>query len=98
MPETNADIICLTARIHGRVQGVFYRAWTEETACRLGLSGWVCNRRDGTVEALWCGPRDAVDEMLRLARTGPPAARVTRIDTTPAAPPNDDGFHIRPTV
>ncbi len=89
---------CLRARIHGRVQGVFYRAWTEETARRLRLSGWVRNRRDGTVEALFCGPEEAVKEMLRLAASGPPAARVERIETTPADPPDSPGFRVLPTV
>jgi len=70
---------CVHARIHGRVQGVFYRAWTEETARGLGLSGWVRNRRDGTVEALFCGPAGAVEQMLLKARSGPPLARVDRI-------------------
>ena len=98
MTEGGADVTCLRARIHGRVQGVFYRAWTEETARALGLSGWVRNRRDGTVEALFCGPPAVVAEMLRLAHDGPPLARVARIDTTPAKPPDDPGFHVLPTM
>ena len=69
------------ARIRGRVQGVWYRAWTQKTASELGLSGWVRNRSDGTVEALFCGPRETVSRMLDLAREGPPMARVDAIET-----------------
>jgi len=99
--------ICVGARIHGRVQGVFYRAWTEKTARSLGLAGWVRNRRDGTVEALFRGPREAVEEMLKRAYDGPPAARVARIEVreeaeeeveNEASGPDADGFHVLPTV
>ena len=68
------------AVIHGRVQGVGYRAWTEMTALELGLEGWVRNRRDGTVEALFAGPADDVAAMLEASRQGPPGARVEAID------------------
>jgi len=88
---------CIRARIHGRVQGVWYRAWTQETARRLGLSGWVRNRADGTVETLLCGPPEAVERMLQLAHQGPPAARVERVETRDDTPPAQDGFHVRPT-
>ena len=95
----DGSLRCVRARIHGRVQGVWYRAWTEETARRLGLEGWVRNRHDGTVEALFCGPAEAVERMLELAHAGPPAARVDRIDVTEESdPPAEPGFHIRPTV
>jgi acylphosphatase len=66
--------------IRGRVQGVGYRAWTEMTALELGLEGWVRNRRDGTVEALFAGPADDVAAMLDACRQGPPGARVGAID------------------
>lgn len=65
--------------IHGRVQGVFYRGWAVETARELGLTGWVRNRRDGSVEALVQGDEAAVERFLALARNGPPAAKVERI-------------------
>jgi acylphosphatase len=67
-------------RIHGRVQGVFYRAWSRETARALDLRGWVRNRADGTVEMLVVGDPDAVDRMIAICREGPPAARVEHID------------------
>jgi acylphosphatase len=66
--------------IFGRVQGVFYRNWTVETAVGLGLAGWVRNRMDGSVEAVVEGPDEAVARFLALAHDGPPAARVARID------------------
>jgi len=67
-------------RIHGRVQGVWYRGWTVETAQDLGLTGWVRNRSDGTVEALLRGPTRAVTTMITACHQGPPAARVTRVE------------------
>ena len=66
--------------IRGRVQGVGYRAWAEYTALEVGLEGWVRNRRDGTVEALFVGPADEVAAMLEACRQGPPGARVEAID------------------
>src|SRR5262245_22797759 len=66
--------------IRGRVQGVGYRAWTEYTALDLGLAGWVRNRRDGSVEAVFAGPAEAVVDMIEACRRGPPGARVNGID------------------
>jgi acylphosphatase len=85
-------------RIHGRVQGVGYRAWAAARAARLGLVGWVRNRMDGTVEALVAGPAEAVEQMIAAAGTGPSAARVTAVDTTPADTPRETGFRQLPTV
>ncbi len=66
-------------QVHGRVQGVFYRANARTTATRLGLRGWVRNLPDGTVEAVAAGPPAAVEEFITWCRQGPPAARVDRI-------------------
>jgi acylphosphatase len=66
--------------IHGRVQGVGYRAWTVRNAQKLGLTGWARNRTDGTVEAVFCGGDDAVEAMLAACGGGPLAAKVTAID------------------
>jgi acylphosphatase len=85
------------ARISGRVQGVWYRGWTVETAHRLGLEGWVRNRADGSVEALFHGAEGAVNAMLELCRQGPPAARVDRLDVETAPPPEGGGFRQGPT-
>ena len=68
----------VSVKIEGRVQGVYYRAWTEQTARVLGLDGSVRNASDGSVEAVFSGPADKVDEMLRLCADGPPDARVTK--------------------
>jgi acylphosphatase len=65
--------------ITGRVQGVGYRAWVEEQAVASGLEGWVRNRRDGRVEALFAGNAKAVADMVALCRHGPPSARVAAL-------------------
>lgn len=83
-------------RIEGRVQGVWYRGWTVEQAQGRGLAGWVRNCADGAVEAVFSGPARLVDEMIDACRNGPPAARVDRVDCTPAEPPVAAGFHQRP--
>ena len=82
MSETVVRVV-----ISGRVQGVWYRGWTEDEAVRRGLSGWVRNNADGTVSALFVGPRDAVDDMLAACREGPLAARVDEVEATPAEVP-----------
>ena len=84
--------------IHGRVQGVWYRGWAVRTAKQLGLGGWVRNRRDGSVEAVVEGDADAVREFVRLAKSGPPSARVERIDESDAEQLDAAGFEQRPTA
>ncbi|CAN6164336.1 unnamed protein product [Urochloa humidicola] len=86
--------------VKGRLQGVFFRDWTVETARLLGLAGWVRNRRDGTVEALLSGDPDKVDEMVsRRIPVGPPAAAVTAVVPSPADPVDPaEGFHRKPTA
>ena len=85
-------------RIHGHVQGVFYRAWSAEEARALGLAGWVRNRSDGTVEMLLSGPEEAVARMIERCRQGPPAARVERIDVEESDEPAPAAFEKRRTV
>lgn len=85
--------------IAGRVQGVGWRDWMVREAARLGVAGWVRNRRrDGTVEALLGGPEDAVEELLRACRRGPRGADVVSITEHLADPPDEPGFHRRPSV
>ena len=72
--------------IRGRVQGVGYRAWTEVTALERGVQGWVRNRRDGSVEALFGGLEDIVAVMIEDCRRGPPGARVDFVDHREAGP------------
>jgi acylphosphatase len=69
----------VTVKIEGRVQGVYYRAWTYDTAQSLGLDGTVRNTSDGSVEAVFSGPADIVAEMLRRCEDGPDDARVTKV-------------------
>lgn len=86
------------ALFHGRVQGVWFRAWTQGAATKLGLSGWVRNCADGTVEALFSGTDEDVAAMLDKGRKGPPLARVDSITTEPADAPTNPGFHKLPTA
>jgi acylphosphatase len=79
-------------RIEGKVQDVWYRAWTTEQATNRGLRGWVRNRRDGSVEALFIGSEAVVAEMIQACRVGPPAARVTDIVEYPAVDDGSQGF------
>jgi acylphosphatase len=65
--------------IRGRVQGVGYRAWVNHQARRRGLQGWVRNRRDGSVEAVFEGTEDTVANMIASCRNGPPSGRVDEV-------------------
>ena len=82
--------------VHGRVQGVGYRAALFAQAQRLGVRGWVRNRRDGTVQAVLAGTDDAVQGVLEWARQGPPSAVVDHIEVQPAAG-EFAAFELRPT-
>ena len=83
--------------VSGRVQGVGYRAWAERRARELGLSGWVRNRRDGTVEAVFGGPADKVDDMVGQCRRGPARARVEVLERHDEPEMPAPGFMIRPS-
>jgi acylphosphatase len=78
--------------ITGRVQGVGYRAWVEHRARAHGVEGWVRNRRDGSVEALFAGPEDVVADMIALCRRGPSSARVDAVQDESA---NPDALNLR---
>lgn len=92
------DTKCVRVRIEGRVQGIGYRAWTCHTALKLGLNGWVRNRRDGSVEAVFQGTADTIERMLALCREGPPAAHILKIDVEDCGEGSFRGFEQRPTV
>ncbi len=95
MPETLLPERAIIARVTGRVQGVSFRAWTEDRARALGLEGWVRNETDGSVSALIAGPDAALQDMLKALHEGPRFAQVARVETQPYAredvPP---GFRI----
>lgn len=78
------EIEALHFAIHGRVQGVYFRASMVAEARRLGLTGWVRNRHDGSVEAYACGKPAALDALVTWAESGPPAARVDECVLSPA--------------
>lgn len=69
----------LSARVTGRVQGVGFRYFTRRQATRLGLTGWVRNQPDGSVELVAEGSRDALEALLAALQEGPPTSRVTRV-------------------
>lgn len=86
----------VAARISGLVQGVCFRAYTRQEAGRLGLSGWVRNRTDGTVEAVLEGEAQKVEQMIAWLHTGPPQAEVRAVQVTEEQPTGDkNAFAIR---
>ncbi|MBE0428631.1 MAG: acylphosphatase [Thermoleophilia bacterium] len=94
MPIKRAHIF-----ISGRVQGVFFRQWSADHARRLGLAGWVRNRLDGQVEAVFEGPAGSVDKMVELCREGPPHARVdTILDDYSQSVEGLTGFEVKSSV
>ena len=82
-------------RVTGRVQGVFFRGWTQQQANELGVTGWVRNRPDGSVEAHLAGEGSAVRQLIDHLHNGPPAAVVNRVDVRDAEPELGDRFEIR---
>lgn len=89
---------CIHVRVDGRVQGVGYRAFVEMNATELGLAGWVRNRHDGSVEAVFRGAAAAVEEMLRLCAAGPSASRVNRVEQIGEGVGTFSGFEVRATA
>jgi acylphosphatase len=81
--------------VHGLVQGVWFRESTRREAEALGVHGWVRNREDGTVEAVFEGEPHAVAQVVAWCRIGPPRAEVTAIDVTEEPPQGDLGFRVR---
>ncbi|WP_435347243.1 acylphosphatase [Haloarchaeobius sp. HRN-SO-5] len=81
--------------VSGRVQGVYYRANTEEAAGEFGVDGWVRNLDDGRVEAVFEGPEDAVEAMVEWCNEGSPRAAVEDVSVEYGDPEGEDGFRIR---
>lgn len=92
-----AAAAAVAVRVEGQVQGVWYRGWTVAEAERRGVRGWVRNRTDGSVEALFIGPETAVKAMVAACRRGPPAAMVTAVSASPARDDGSPAFRQRPT-
>jgi len=78
--DSSTERICRHVAVIGRVQGVYFRGSTQQFAQSEGLTGWVRNLRDGSVEAVFEGPRDAVERAIAFCRVGPRWARVERVD------------------
>jgi len=91
-------MICRRLTITGRVQNVFYRGWLIEQAEAIGITGWVRNRADGSVEALVAGSREMIDAIVAKARQGSPASRVADVVVEEVAAQVFDGFEKRPTA
>ncbi len=83
--------------VTGKVQGVGYRHWTNRRASRDDLSGFVRNRSDGTVEAVFAGSRQQVEDMIARCRLGPQSAMVASVAVEPFAGEVPDGFRVLPT-
>ena len=87
--------VAKSVRVTGRVQGVFYRAWTAKQAERLGAGGWIRNCRDGSVEAHVEGDEAAVAALIDAMRKGPDGAQVTNVDVAEAELEDSDRFDVR---
>ena len=98
MGEGQHEVHAVLVRVEGRVQGVWYRGWAVQEATRRGLSGWVRNRSDGSVEALFAGPAGAVGEMVQACWQGPPSAHPVNVICRPADAPEKRGFHPLATL
>jgi len=81
--------------VSGRVQGVFFREETRRRARSLGIAGWVANRPEGTVEAVFEGPREQVESMVGWCGRGPSGARVDDVQVAWEDPRGDEGFAVR---
>lgn len=97
MSEKRSMRICKHYHVFGRVQGVWYRGSTRDQARQLGLSGWVRNREDGSVEAVACGTPETLERFRAWLQEGPSAARVERVEEKDAPQgPEDEEFVIKP--
>jgi acylphosphatase len=90
-----AEPVGRKVRLFGRVQGVFFRQWTIKQARALGVSGWVHNRTDGSLEALIQGDEGAVTQMIEGMRRGPPQAHVEDLTIEVVEPEAVKGFSVR---
>jgi acylphosphatase len=91
-------MIARNARIEGKVQGVFFRAWTVEQATAFGVRGWVRNHRDGSVEVFAVGEEGAVEGFVAKLHEGSPPSKVARVVVSEAKVEPVEGFAQRPSV
>jgi acylphosphatase len=90
-----SDTVRSRVIVHGHVQGVFFRDSTRRRAAELGVAGWVCNRSDGAVEAVFEGTPDAVSAMVEWSRRGPRGADVSQVEEASESPEGLTGFDVR---
>lgn len=91
---TRPDIVRYRVIVHGRVQGVYFRAECASAAQAHAVSGWASNQPDGAVYAEFEGTPDAVDAMIAWCHDGSSRAQVTRVDVTPLEPIGETGFSV----
>jgi acylphosphatase len=96
--DQGQDRIARRIHVKGKVQGVWFRAWTIEQATELGLDGWVRNRHDGSVEAVAVGTPDQVEQLIERCRQGSPASRVDAVHIEETSGIVAQGFTQKPTV
>ncbi len=94
---TNSNIICVHVFITGTVQGVGYRYSTVQEAQKLGIRGWVRNRLDGRVEAVFEGREPLIEQMLQWCHQGPSSAKVTDVTVETLEPQFYQGFEVKET-
>jgi acylphosphatase len=90
-----SEVVRRRVVVHGYVQGVFFRDTTRREASRRGVAGWVSNRPDGAVEAVFEGSPEAVTAMVGFCESGPRGADVDRVETTEEEPERLSGFEVR---
>jgi acylphosphatase len=93
--SVHSELVRRRVIVHGYVQGVWFRDSVRERAQALGVAGWACNRPDGALEAVLEGQPDAVERVERFCRTGPPRARVERVEVEEQTPEGVTGFEVR---
>ncbi|MBK5920808.1 hypothetical protein CCR80_07145 [Rhodothalassium salexigens] len=96
--QQQEDVVAKRLQITGQVQGVGFRAWAQGQAGDLGVTGWVRNREDGSVEVLAKAAAGTIDRFIDLCRQGPPAARVEAVTVEGAQGIVPDRFDVKPTV
>lgn len=94
MSRVTGDVVRRHVVVRGRVQGVFFRDSCRQAARSNGVTGWVRNRPDGAVEAVFEGSRDAVDAMVRWCHDGPPRAHVSTVQVDDEQPTGETDFAI----